>query len=89
MVRTKKIPQRICVGCNERKEKKALIRVVRTPESEIVFDPTGKKSGRGAYLCISQECLSKAIKAKRLEKALKQAISPDVIETLKVQLGDV
>ncbi|KAB2954354.1 YlxR family protein [Heliorestis acidaminivorans] len=89
MVRTKKIPQRICVGCGETKDKKALIRVVRTPEGEILFDPTGKKSGRGAYLCVSQDCLNKAIKAKRLEKALKQAITPDVIEQLKAQLGDV
>lgn len=89
MVRPKKIPQRMCVGCGVMKEKKAMIRVVRTPEEQIVIDPTGKKSGRGAYLCADQECLLKAIKAKRLEKALRQPIAADILLALKGQLGDL
>ncbi|MCW2277897.1 RNase P modulator RnpM [Heliophilum fasciatum] len=87
MVRPKKIPQRMCVGCGVMKEKKAMTRVVRTPEGEVLIDPTGKKSGRGAYLCLDQECLLKATKAKRLEKALRQPISADIYDTLKTQLG--
>ena len=56
----KKIPQRMCVGCQEMKNKKELIRIVRTPESEILLDPTGKKSGRGAYVCPCEACVTKA-----------------------------
>ena len=58
----KKIPQRKCVGCNEMKEKKALLRIVRSPEGEISLDLTGKKAGRGAYVCQSKECITKAVK---------------------------
>ncbi|MZP31122.1 DUF448 domain-containing protein [Heliobacterium undosum] len=89
MNRVRKIPQRMCVGCGEMRDKKALIRVVRTPEGAILLDPTGKKSGRGAYVCSNTECLTKAIKAKRMEKALRQPISPEVVETLKAQMGEV
>lgn len=78
--KVKKIPQRMCVGCGELKPKKELLRVVRTPEGVIEFDtsPAGKKSGRGAYLCPSKECLAKAVKGKRLEKALEHPISDEV-----------
>lgn len=82
MPRVKKIPQRMCVGCQEMKPKKELIRVVRTPEDNIEVDPTGKRSGRGAYVCPRAECLQKAIKAKRLEKALQRPISPEIIQSL-------
>lgn len=82
MPRVKKIPQRMCVGCQEMKPKKELIRVVRTPEDNIEVDPTGKRSGRGAYVCPRAECLQKAIKAKRLEKALQRPISPEIIQFL-------
>ena len=63
----KKIPMRQCTGCNERKEKKELIRIIRTPEDEIMTDFTGKKNGRGAYICNSVECLKLAKKKKSLE----------------------
>ena len=62
----KKIPQRMCLGCQERKNKRELIRIVRSPEGEISIDPTGKKSGRGAYICNDLACLNKVIKSKRL-----------------------
>ncbi|WP_027363805.1 RNase P modulator RnpM [Desulfotruncus alcoholivorax] len=82
MPRIKKIPQRMCLGCQEMKPKRELIRVVRTPEETIEIDPTGKRSGRGAYVCPNNECLDKAIKGKRLEKALKQPISKEIKESL-------
>ncbi|MBO5244530.1 MAG: YlxR family protein [Selenomonadales bacterium] len=85
----KKIPQRMCVGCQEMKNKKELIRIVRTPESEILLDPTGKKSGRGAYVCPCEECVTKAYKEKRLEKSLKCAVGADVYETLKAGVQNV
>ena len=66
----KSIPMRKCTGCNEMKPKKELVRVVRSPEGEVSLDLTGKKPGRGAYVCRSSECLAKAIKAKRFEKEI-------------------
>lgn len=86
-MRVKKIPQRMCVGCQEMKNKKELIRIVRTPEETVLIDVTGKKSGRGSYICPNEECLLRAIKSKGLEKSLKTKISPDIIETLKEQLA--
>ena len=75
----------MCVGCQEMKNKRDLIRVVRTPDGEILTDSTGKKAGRGAYVCLSEDCLNKAMKAKRLEKALKSTLNEDVYE--KIRLG--
>jgi hypothetical protein len=72
----------MCVGCQEMKPKKELIRVVRTPQDTIEIDPTGKRSGRGAYLCPRLECLQKAIKGKRLEKALQRSVAPEIIQSL-------
>ena len=69
MQKTRKIPQRQCVGCREMKDKKALLRIVKTPEGEILLDSTGKKSGRGAYVCPDPECLKKARKSRALERA--------------------
>ncbi|NLK50906.1 MAG: YlxR family protein [Syntrophomonadaceae bacterium] len=83
MARVRKIPQRMCLGCQEMKNKKELVRVVRTPEGEILIDPTGKKSGRGAYICPSADCLNQAIKGKRLEKALSHSVSQEILESLK------
>jgi len=83
-VKPKKIPFRMCVGCQDMKSKKELLRIVRTPEGEIVLDPTGKKAGRGAYMCRSEQCLTKAFKEKRLEKALKHPIGEAVYDALKV-----
>jgi predicted RNA-binding protein YlxR (DUF448 family) len=85
-MKQKKIPQRMCVGCQEMKPKKELLRVVRTPEGEILLDSTGKKAGRGAYVCPREECLAKAVKAKRLEKALEHAISADLFAALQAGL---
>ncbi|MEG0962909.1 MAG: YlxR family protein [Lachnospiraceae bacterium] len=78
----KKIPLRQCVGCREMKSKKELLRIVKTAEDEILLDTTGKKNGRGAYMCSNGACLEKAIKTKGLERSLKTAISQDVIENL-------
>lgn len=86
-MRQKKIPLRMCVGCQEMKSKKELIRIVRTPDSQIILDPTGKKSGRGVYICADKECLKKALKSNRLEKNLQHPISEEIIERLKVGLG--
>ena len=69
-----KIPMRQCTGCREMKSKKEMLRVLKTTEDEIVLDTTGKKNGRGAYLCLSRECLDKAIKNHGLERSLKTAV---------------
>ncbi|MDD2992505.1 hypothetical protein SDC9_155203 [bioreactor metagenome] len=83
---TKKIPVRRCVGCNEGKPKKELVRIVRSAEGEISVDLTGKKSGRGAYLCPQPTCLAKAQKAKRLERALDCAIPDEVYARLAQEI---
>jgi predicted RNA-binding protein YlxR (DUF448 family) len=82
MAKSRKIPLRICVGCRGKKPKKELVRIVRTPEGAVMLDPTGKKSGRGAYICPQKDCLQKALKGKRLEKNLEQTISQEVIDQL-------
>ena len=87
MPKTKKIPQRLCVGCQEMKPKKQLLRIVRTPDELIAIDLTGKNAGRGAYICHDPECLKKARKGKRLEKALKTAIPPDVYARIEAELA--
>jgi predicted RNA-binding protein YlxR (DUF448 family) len=79
----KKIPVRMCSGCMQRFPKKELIRVVRSPEGDISLDFKGKKSGRGAYVCPNAECLKKARKAKRLERALEAPITEDVYDKLE------
>ena len=82
----KKIPMRKCLGCNEMKPKKELVRVVRSPEGEISLDLTGKKPGRGAYVCHDTACLAKARKAKRLEKAFSCEIPDGVYERMEEEL---
>lgn len=79
----RKIPLRRCTGCNEQKPKKELVRVVRSPQGEIALDRVGKMPGRGAYLCPSAQCLAKARKAKRLERALEAQIPPEVYERIE------
>ena len=81
-------PQRMCIGCREFKDKKSLIRVVRTPQGELLLDPTGKKPGRGAYICFDQDCLKKAIKSKSLQKAFKTNISNEVLEAIAKQMTE-
>lgn len=82
----KKIPARQCCGCREMKNKKEMFRVIRTPEGEIVLDATGKKNGRGAYICPSLECLKKAEKSKGLERSLKVQIPQEVYDTLAKEM---
>lgn len=82
----KKIPMRQCLGCGEPKEKRELIRVVRSPEGELSIDLTGKKSGRGAYICRDVECFRKAKKARRLEKSFEMAIPEDIYIKLEAEL---
>ena len=82
----KKTPERRCVGCGETKEKKQLLRVVRAADGAISIDTTGKKSGRGAYLCYSISCFRKARKSKRLESNLNAVIPDDVYQSLETEL---
>ena len=84
-----KIPMRQCTGCREMKSKKEMIRVLKTPENEIVLDATGRKNGRGAYVCLSQECLDKAVKSRGLERSLKMAVPAEVYEDLKKELSKI
>ena len=79
----KKIPMRQCVGCGEMKDKKEMMRILKTAEGPIVLDMTGKKNGRGAYLCKSAECLQKARRNKGLERSFKMSIPEEVYETLE------
>lgn len=82
----RKIPQRQCVGCRTMKEKRELIRVVKTPEGEIVLDVTGKKSGRGAYVCPDMQCLKKARTSRALERAFELSIPEEVYDALEAQM---
>ena len=84
----KKIPLRQCVGCGEMKSKKEMMRVLKTADSDIVLDVTGKKNGRGAYLCISEECLMKARKNKGLERSFKMSIPDDVYKKLEKEFEE-
>lgn len=85
-MKTRKVPERMCSGCREKKPKRELIRVVRGPEGEISIDLTGKKPGRGAYLCGKAECLRKARKARSLERAFECAVPPEVFDALEEEL---
>lgn len=87
-MKVKKVPLRMCTGCMEMKPKKELIRVVRNSEGEVSVDLTGKKSGRGAYICKSKECLEKAFKTKRLSRNLDIPISEDIFNILKDEIND-
>lgn len=86
MRKKRKIPERMCNGCMGKKPKKELIRIVRSPDYEVTIDTTGKKSGRGAYLCPDVECLKKARKSKALERALNVDIGPEIWESLERML---
>ena len=85
----KKIPLRQCIGCGEMKSKKELIRVIKTAEGEILLDATGRKNGRGAYLCPSMECFKKAVKGRGLERSFKMAIPREVYETLEKEMEEI
>ncbi len=84
----KKIPLRQCIGCGEMKSKKEMMRVLKTPEDTITLDKTGKKNGRGAYLCMDKECLIKARKNKGLERSFKMSIPSDVYDSLEKEFDE-
>lgn len=88
MIKKRKVPMRVCIGCQEKKLKKELVRIVRTPTGEVMLDLTGKKAGRGAYICPREECLNKAIKARRLEKNLQTKISDELLKEINTTLKD-
>lgn len=88
MLKPKRIPQRQCVGCREMKDKRELIRVVKSPEGEISLDFRGKKPGRGAYVCPNAECLKRARKSRALERAFSAAIPPEVYDALEQEMAN-
>lgn len=79
----KSLPQRTCIGCNSKKNKSELIRIVKNKEGNISIDKTGKATGRGAYICDNVECLEKAIKSKKIEKAFEMKINNEIYESLR------
>lgn len=83
----KSIPQRTCIGCNSKKDKKDFIRIVKDNQNNISIDKTGKANGRGAYICDSMDCLEKAIKNKRIEKSFKMNIDEKVYEELRTVMS--
>ena len=85
----KKVPLRQCIGCGEMKGKKEMMRVIKTPEGDICLDITGKKNGRGAYLCMQKECLQKARKNKGLERSFKMCIPEEVYATLDKEFDTI
>ena len=87
MMKIKKIPQRMCLGCQESRPKKEMVRIVRSPEGEISIDLRGKAPGRGAYLCPSAACLAKARKAKRLERTFEVPIPDGIYDRLTEEIA--
>lgn len=85
----RKIPMRKCVGCQEMKGKKEMIRILRTEQEGIILDATGRKNGRGAYICRSGECLEKAIKNRGVERSLKMSIPQEVYDSLKKEIEKI
>ena len=85
----KKIPMRQCIGCGEMKNKREMMRVLKTAENEIILDITGRKNGRGAYLCKSKECLEKARKCKGLDRSFKMSIPDQVYENLQKEFDGI
>ena len=84
----KKVPMRQCVGCSEMKSKKEMMRILKTAEDDIVLDITGKKNGRGAYLCKSEECLKKARKNRGIERSFKMSIPAEVYDNLEKEFAE-
>ena len=89
MSQVKKIPMRKCVGCQEMKSKREMIRILKTESEGIILDATGKKNGRGAYICPSRECFQKAVKNKGIERSLKMAIPKEVYEALEKEIEPI
>ncbi|HHV78926.1 MAG TPA: YlxR family protein [Firmicutes bacterium] len=88
-MKARKIPLRSCVGCGAKRPKRELVRVVRTCEGQVFVDPTGKKSGRGAYICPSDDCLEKAVKSGKIGRALEIEMPPELVEQLRVRIREV
>ena len=86
-MKQKKIPMRRCTGCGEQKPKKELVRVVKTPDGEILLDLTGKASGRGAYICNNAECLKKARKSKRIDRTFEMTIPDEIYEQMEEEIS--
>ena len=85
-MKTRKIPMRMCVGCREMKEKRSLMRIVKSPEGVISFDRVGKAPGRGAYVCRSKECLDRAVRQRQLERAMETKIDEQVFAQLMEEI---
>lgn len=88
-MRQKKLPMRMCTGCGEMKPKKELLRILRTEDEGFVLDTTGKKNGRGAYICYSRDCFQKAVKNKGLERSFKQAVPAEVYGHLEKEMEEI
>ena len=89
MNQIRKQPMRQCIGCQEMKNKKEMLRILKTTENEIVIDTTGKKNGRGAYICPSKDCFFKAVKSKGIERSLKMSIPKEVYENLEKEIESI
>ncbi len=89
MANKRKVPMRRCVGCGEMKPKKELLRILKTEDEEFVLDTTGKKNGRGAYICYSRDCFRKAVKNKGLERSFKQAVPAEVYGCLEKEMDEI
>ena len=87
-MQTKKIPMRSCKGCNEMKPKRELVRIVKNKDGEISLDLTGKKAGRGAYICHSKKCFARARKSKRIDKALGVAVPEEIYDRMETELSE-
>jgi len=85
----KKVPTRLCVGCKEMKQKKDMVRVLKTAEGEICLDATGRMNGRGAYICKNEVCLANALKTKGLERSLKVSIPDEIVEELTKEMSEL
>ncbi len=83
---TKKVPLRQCIGCGEMKSKKEMVRILKTESGEILLDATGRRNGRGAYLCPNMECFRKAVKGKGIERSFKMAVPKEVYENLEKEM---
>lgn len=88
-MKNKKVPMRQCVGCRQLKNKKDLMRILRTPDNNVIFDNTGRMNGRGAYICPSVECLKKARKTKAIERSLDISIPDEVYDAIERQMSEL
>lgn len=87
-MKQKKVPMRRCTGCGEQKPKKELVRVVKTPDGEVLLDITGKVSGRGAYICNNAECLKKAVKSKRIDRTFEMTIPDEIYKQMEAKFRE-